>query len=358
MADERLDAAKAALLERVLSDMERDGTGWVKQWSFASLPMNGERGYPYRGRNALLLWMRMRQLGTDDPRFVTLRTALRLGCPVRKGEHATPVEKWGTFARRRDDPEAAWRRVKAEELEEIEGDPDQELKRRVIGRWDLFNASQLTEPEGKLTPLYEPRRNGASRLADDLISASPCPVSERPRGHAFYDITRDSITVPLREQFKSTESFCRTLIHEQCHATGTRRRIGREYFDLEALASADPERHKEMYALEELVAELGCVFTAAQIGLDLSAASHDEAASEGVAFSNSVAYLRSWAARAGHEKAADALLAQSSKASAACDWLVEKCYKPALGAELFARDIELEREPVVERDVATTRDER
>lgn len=61
-------------------------------WTFPRHPYNILSGKRYRGTNVFALWARMKELGTDDCRWITFDQALyELGTPVRKGEKRSPI---------------------------------------------------------------------------------------------------------------------------------------------------------------------------------------------------------------------------------------------------------------------------
>ncbi len=341
MPGTRLDTVQQEMLDRILDSMERDGRGWTKGWSFDGFPVNGTTGRPYRGRNALLLWYQMYAGGFEDPRFVTFNQAKDAGLSVRKGSKSSLVERWKLFLVLRSDPSARVPQPKSRsEVERLVLEqPDKYAARlRPVGYWSVFNADQLDGDLSRLVPIPDRGRVAVDdALIDALESASPCPVAETLGDRACYSIAGDRITVPRRSQFSSTDSFARTLLHEMCHATGAAGRLGRDGFDPDA-GPIDVETR----ALEELVAELGSLYTANALGLDLSSAAADPAGEETEPFENSVAYLKGWAARTGD--APGALMRQASKAADAQKYLVEKCFEPKLGKNLLRKPPEDETE--------------
>lgn len=72
--NEKLTDARQALFDALLADMEREGSRWVKEWSFPHPPMNGVTGEGYGPRNTAMLMYAMRDGGFRDPRFATLVT--------------------------------------------------------------------------------------------------------------------------------------------------------------------------------------------------------------------------------------------------------------------------------------------
>lgn len=101
-----------------------------------------------------------------------------------------------------------------------------------------------------------------TKLADDLIRSSECPVYEVVQDNAFYQKGQDHIVLPLRGMFKDAGSFIATLIHEMGHSTGHASRLNRTF----GMRFGDPD-----YAKEELRAELGALFTETDLGVDPSA---------------------------------------------------------------------------------------
>ena len=104
--DEKLDQAKAAMVQRLLSDMETEGADWVRDWADCGTPFNPVTGTVYRGRNALLLMCAIAAEGLTDPRFMTFAQAKAAGYKVRKGCHGYPIEKWREMWFSRADPTA------------------------------------------------------------------------------------------------------------------------------------------------------------------------------------------------------------------------------------------------------------
>lgn len=104
--DEKLDQAKTAMVERLLSDMEVEGADWVRDWADCGTPFNPVTGTVYRGRNALLLMCAIAAEGLADPRFMTFAQAKAAGYKVRKGCHGHPIEKWREMWFSRADPTA------------------------------------------------------------------------------------------------------------------------------------------------------------------------------------------------------------------------------------------------------------
>ena len=342
---EKLKDARQKLFDTLMTDIEKDGSSWVKEWSFPHPPMNGVTGKEYGPRNTAMLMGAMRDGGFRDPRFATFKMATEAGCHIIKGSHGFPVERWKQMVVDRFNPEARIRQPKTSEERDrmLAENPNLKLEPRCVGTYTVFNAEQMENTENLVDVEIFPAPE-ASRIADGLIKASPCPVHETMSDEAYYMPALDRITVPQRNQFTNDESFCRTLLHEQGHATGHPSRLNRPSKSLKA--------DRKAYAFEELIAEMSCVFTANEIGLDLTKVDGDKpiGGDEASEMKNHAAYLRSWASE--FKDPGAELLKAASRASAAADYLVEECFEPVLGKDLF-RAPEKEVEGIDGKDMTT-----
>lgn len=332
---EKLTDARQALFDALLADMEREGSRWVKEWSFPHPPMNGVTGEGYGPRNTAMLMYAMRDGGFRDPRFATFKMASDKGCHIIRGSHGYPIERWKRMLVSKTDPTARLKQPKTKEEWDIAlANPEYKAEPRCVGTFTVFNAEQMDNTENLASvECFKPIE--PDRVADGIVKASPCPVFETPNDEAFYLPGADKIYVPQRNQFTNIESFCRTLLHEMGHSTGHPSRLDREQCGL--------KQDRQKYAFEELIAELSSVFTANAIGLDLRNVDDDKplAANEVDAMSNSAAYLKSWSQEL--KDPGGELLKAASRASKATDFLVEDCFTPVLGKDYFkSKDLDVE----------------
>ena len=332
---EKLTDARQALFDALLADMEREGSRWVKEWSFPHPPMNGVTGEGYGPRNTAMLMYAMRDGGFRDPRFATFKMASDKGCHIIRGSHGYPIERWKRMLVSKTDPTARLKQPKTKEEWDIAlANPEYKAEPRCVVTFTVFNAEQMDNTENLASvECFKPIE--PDRVADGIVKASPCPVFETPNDEAFYLPGADKIYVPQRNQFTNIESFCRTLLHEMGHSTGHPSRLDREQCGL--------KQDRQKYAFEELIAELSSVFTANAIGLDLRNVDDDKplAANEVDAMSNSAAYLKSWSQEL--KDPGGELLKAASRASKATDFLVEDCFTPVLGKDYFkSKDLDVE----------------
>jgi antirestriction protein ArdC len=79
---------------------------------------------------------------------------------------------------------------------------------------------------------------------------------------AYYRPKDDTIQVPRRENFESIEDFLFTLSHEIAHSTGHRDRLARFQTSTEM-----EESRKELYAFEEIVADMTACLLLSESGI-------------------------------------------------------------------------------------------
>jgi len=129
---EKLTDARQALFDALLADMEREGSRWVKEWSFPHPPMNGVTGEGYGPRNTAMLMYAMRDGGFRDPRFATFKMASDKGCHIIRGSHGYPIERWKRMLVSRTDPTARLKQPKTKEEWDIALPRNRDSERRGI----------------------------------------------------------------------------------------------------------------------------------------------------------------------------------------------------------------------------------
>lgn len=302
-AKEKIEENRKKIVDKLISNMEK---GYIfSEWAWnrkAFLPRNAITGTQYQGINRLNLSFEAMEQGYEDPRWLTLKKANEMGYSIKPGAKGVFCEKW------------IWQKFEKvinEETGEIEKDEDGkekhiivDLERPIINYFYLYNASQI---EG-IPPFIEPKVTKQSDIldiADSFIVSSECPIEEKFQEKAFYSPLDDKITLPPRKYFKSDESFLGTLLHEMSHSTGNEKRLNRDIRNLFGT---------EKYALEELTAELSCVFLEAELDMDIDFTRQDH-----------INYFNSWITALKDDP--NALYKVCSNASKSCNRLMENYEK-------------------------------
>ena len=257
-AKEKVEENRKKIVDKLIANMEK---GYIfSEWAWnrkAFLPRNAVTGTQYQGINRLNLSFEAIEREYSDPRWLTLKKANEMGYSIKPGAKGVLCEKW------------IWQKLEKvinEETGEVEKDEEGnekrimvDLQRPIINYFYLYNASEI---EG-FPPYIEPEKKEQSNIldvADSFIVSSECPIEEKFQEKAFYSPMEDKITLPPRKYFKSDEAFLGTLLHEMSHSTGNEKRLNRDIMNLFGT---------EKYALEELTAELSCVFLEAELGMDI-----------------------------------------------------------------------------------------
>ena len=229
-----------AVAKVVLDAMETE-TKWKKTWAGVSrLNCNGESKRNYTSTNQLTTMISAHVNGFTSQLWLTFAQCKKLGGNL-KGQTGTPVIWFST----------------RENKETGETFP-------CAKRYTVFNVEQtgieIPEPELRETLLTNPHEiPNAIGVQVDL-------------GNPAYNYSIDRITMPEPGMFESDDAYNSTLYHEAIHATGAKSRCDRDMMNTFG---------SELYAKEELVAELGSIFLCSQLGVPYEVEQH-------------ASYLKSW----------------------------------------------------------------
>ena len=265
---------------RILQQMEAGVMPWQRAWQSAgsSMPMNAVTNRPYSGVNVLLFWMAADQ-GYARPRYLTFNQAKSAGGNVRKGEHGTKVYFF-------------------KQLTVADKATGEDKTVPMLREYTVFNVAQCDNLPAEIVsgeyvaPLNQDQREA---LADRFIQSTGADFREGV-GKPCYVPSKDFISMPAFENYRSKPAFYGDAFHELVHWTGAKHRLDRDFakrFD------------KHAYAAEELVAELGAAFINAEFGFDET--------------THNAAYLASWIQLLKDDSRA--IFTAASKASKAAEYL-------------------------------------
>ncbi|WP_457588949.1 ArdC family protein [Ensifer canadensis] len=235
------------ITHRIVEQLETETRPWMQPWGGGGTPVRPLRhnGMAYRGINNVLLWMTAAENGYASRYWMTYKQAAELGGQVRKGETSTLVVYANTIERKETD------------------DAGDEIERRIpfMKGYSVFNADQIDGlPERYRARPMVTAENSKERLevADRFFANLDADI-RHGGNRAFYQPGGDFIQMPPFEAFVSAEAHATTLGHEAIHWTMSPTRLDRNL--------GRKKWGDEGYAREELVAELGSVFLAADLGL-------------------------------------------------------------------------------------------
>lgn len=249
---------------KIITDLEQGNLTWRKPWHadhMAGQVMRPLRwnDIPYQGVNTLLLWGTAAEQGYTSPYWMTFKQALELKANVRKGEKGTQIVYADKF------------------LVEEQNTKGETVTSQIpiLKPYTVFNANQIDGLSDGFYKQPEPVVSNPISRNQELETFFTQTKADIYTGReASYSITTDRVQMPPFESFNSPESFYAILAHEITHWTRHPRRLDR---DLGRKVYGDAG-----YAKEELVAELGACFLAADLGFEpMPEAKH-------------AAYIQSW----------------------------------------------------------------
>lgn len=242
------------ITDRIIAQLEKGVAPWVRPWSETkggNEPHNVTTGVPYKGTNKVLLWIEMQSGARPLPRFLTFKQARDAGGTVRGGEKGIPLFKLVTTGERIKDG------VKEDGY-------------MFPKYFTVFNVAQcdglpakFTDPDERILPRNKGERDPE---IEDFVKTTGVKVVEDDDDHdgteAFYSPRSDFVHMPLFKNFETADKYYDTLFHELIHASGSKNRLNRAEL-------ANYSGDKATRASEELIAELGGAFLAAEFGIDV-----------------------------------------------------------------------------------------
>jgi antirestriction protein ArdC len=242
---------------KIITQLESGVAPWRRPWA-SKPPANLISQKEYRGLNTFLLGSQ----GFASRYWLTFNQAKKLGGTVRKDEKSSPVVFWNI----------------AEERTIVNRETGTERKSKpiLLRYYSVFN---LTQTEGIAEKLGLAKQVPVvPSIADcEVIAAGmPNPPSREQSDRAWYKPAADTVGMPARELFASSEAFYATLFHELTHSTGHASRLNRTgIMEKHSFGDAD-------YSREELIAEMGASMLAGVCGISPAV------------IDNSTSYLANW----------------------------------------------------------------
>lgn len=246
------------ITQKIIENLEKANT-WSDMISYSHGPVN-ITGRPYNGINLMLLY----NTEYSSKIWGTFKQIIQHGGKIKKGEKSSIVAFWSRYkpapSEENKNPEESW----------------------YLKIYRVFNVSQcefidgneyLEYLEGKLNTEAIP--SAPQELVDDYLNRECIAIQRfKKRAVPFYSPGKDAIGIPESTLYKSNDEYFMTLYHELVHSSGHPKRLNR--FEVNGVVF-----NKQDYSLEELVAEIGANFLAAETAIKPD-------------FLNSVSYVKHW----------------------------------------------------------------
>lgn len=297
----KLNRMREEMINSFIDCLKKDTIPWHRSWSAKQRPFNAVTNTTYRGVNSLWLSYNQFVREFDDPRWCTFKQAQTQGWKIKPGSKGTRVEFWSLY-----DTEEK-RKLTQREAKQLSDELTlEEFKNRVkpiSNVYTVFNGEQIDGIPKYEEKTYELNTEELLQKRDTLLKNMNVDFSEGG-DKAFYNPSRDRITLPEMNRFETEYDYMATLLHEAGHATGHISRLNRDMTGV----FGSPE-----YAKEELRAEIASAFTAQELGLDYEQNEHME---------NHEAYVQNWIDVL--ENKPNELFAAIKDAEKISDYLIEK----------------------------------
>ncbi|MFS1808959.1 ArdC family protein, partial [Bacillus anthracis] len=191
------------------------------------------------------LWTAAHERGFSSSYWMTFKQAKELGAQVRKGEKSTTIVYANVFTREEQDNDGN----------------DIERVIPFLKTYAVFNAEQIDGlPEQfHAEPVQFESTEQRLEAVDAFFAKTGADIREGG-SKAFYSPSSDHIQMPPFAAFKTAHDFATTLCHEAVHWSKHESRLNRD-FGVKKWGDTG-------YAREELVAQIGSAFLAADFGLE------------------------------------------------------------------------------------------
>ncbi|MDF1864412.1 MAG: zincin-like metallopeptidase domain-containing protein [Saprospiraceae bacterium] len=293
-----------SVTDTIIDLLENHTQSWDRPWIALGqdndYAKNAKSKKYYRGINQFLLGLQLTAKGYFKNQWLTFNQAKDMGGHIKKGEKSTPVIFYKTAYIDKD--KKFHSKTKFERLNKAQ---QKELGLRKIPVLKLFRVFNVSQTEELNASFYEIEKQDLLNhfekddRAEKLIHSTDANIEIKESNEAFYNLLTDTITLPLREQFKSQESFYATALHELGHWTGHPQLLNRDLTGKFGNAA---------YGKEELVAELTSAFCCAAIGFSKT-------------ITNNAAYLNNWLSAMKEDN--KAIVRAANQAQKAADYILD-----------------------------------
>ena len=281
---------KEIVTERIIRFIEEnDKLPWSVGYNTAP-PQSYVRKNHYHGTNYLLTLMR----GFSSPYWFTFKDVQKIEGRIRKGEAGTVVVYYNIREFEKEDPETG----------------ETYLERIPFMRYyRVWNLAQLDPGHGIDENVPVVRESAEAIVA---ACAPTLTFGKTPQ----YKPGEDSIGIPPIERYADSDRYYEALFHELIHWTGHKSRCNREM--------KPHSMDRGSYALEELVAEIGCAMLCHLCGIPVS--------------KNQAAYVKGWLEALNNDKGM--IITAANRAQTAVDYIMSLAKPDVEGSRKLNHDID------------------
>lgn len=246
------------ITDKIIEQLKNSYIPWEQPWFGASGSISYATGRSYSILNTLVL-------GGEAGEFLTWHQIQQHNGRLRKGSKGRRVFFWSTF-------------------DKAETNDKGETVIKQIPYLKTYTVFRVDDCDG-IKPRWQPKPSTttntpikqAEETVGNYLSREKIEL-KNIRNEAYYSVKYDYINVPVINNFKSSEDYYSTLLHEIVHSTGNKKRLARFKANDTSSPFGSPD-----YSREELVAEMGSSFLLNHLGISNTRTLEQNAA-----------YIQSW----------------------------------------------------------------
>lgn len=294
-ASKRVDIYQK-VTNKMIAKLEEGTAPWRCSWNELGMAKNYVGGNVYWGINAILLNIFPK---FEVPYYLTYKQAEALGGNVRKGAVSEKVYFFKAYHKDQDG-----KSVSESVASELRAGGASVRTIPFLKSFSVFNVADVEGVDFDI-PAAAEHEHPANERCENLLRQLVYPpkfVNEDDNG-AWYAPARDTLNMPKLGRFDTAEDYYSILFHELTHATGHVTRLNREGI------TGRVKQRSEIYAKEELTAEMGAAFLRAHTGINVPEV-----------FDNSAAYIASWLKHLRNDKTL--VFKAAAQAQKAADYLL------------------------------------
>ena len=292
-----VEGKKKIITDSIIAQLETvNADDWKKSWfSRGGVPINAITKQAYKGVN----WLYLSTLDYKYSHFAGYKQWTNAGYDVAKGSKSYPVMLAQIVEKKRKRKNY----ITKQEASTLGN------KFWSVKWFNVFNCEQLEQEsfERYTNKLAKQNTKKVILERDPLVESfiDNCKINTSfvDGDRCCYIPSLDKVEMQPIETFESIIAYYSVLMHEYTHATKSKERVNR--------IANDKHSARERYAFEELVAELGAVYTMQTLGFYNVEPREDH-----------VQYIKSWLQALKNNT--DYIFQASSKANTAVNWMMNQ----------------------------------
>ena len=249
-----MNKAYEEITNKIIDQLKQGCIPWEQPWFGSRCAISFATGKAYSFLNQLIL-------GGESAEFLTWHQIQMLKGRLHKGSKGRRVFFWHTF-------------------EKAETDEKGEVIIKKVPYLRTYTVFRVADCDG-IQPRWQPKASN-NTIVSPIKQVEENINQYLTREHielkhnsndAYYSKKYDYINIAPIVNFKSTEDYYSTLLHEVCHSTGAKYRLGRFGENNSPITFGSKE-----YSREELIAELGSAFLLRTFNIDTKSTLEQNAA--------------------------------------------------------------------------------